>query len=239
MINVGIQENVRLVKAELRPSPDGNKEKDCLVIGLSVGEDGGKINLASLTKAETQVSDGDGQEYYLWPFDNKDAKGAVADVAEVIKRMTGFKARLTEILAGYMSLETIEKKWNDEMFKGTGVNENNGEELLIKADIVNKVYRNLSLGFVDLIQPFVGSDQAPKFRVKLVRQSKAKHFSNIPRFAPFWEDMNVPKDQSKLKFTKWEVDNGMNDGTPAEEPEADKPDPGQAEEIDAVFDVNS
>ena len=64
MIEVGIQKNVKLVGAEVRPDPQGNALKDTLVLKLEVVSGGAGFSLKDLTGAEENVQDGNDQEYY-------------------------------------------------------------------------------------------------------------------------------------------------------------------------------
>ena len=236
MIEVGIQENIKITKAELRPDPNSNPLKDTLVLGLEIVTPVGSLT-GSLIGAEDNVQDGNDQEYYLWPFDNKTREGnSVAPLSEILNRIKTFKAQLNHILKGYMVEAAIEKKWDAVVLQNTGVTDDNGEEMLIREDVVNKIYKNICNGFVELITPYISQPGSSTFRVKLIRQSKAKHFSRLPKFSPFWEDMSVLKEQSKLAFSKWEKENGFNSGTPSEDAPTPDSKP-SAEEQKAVDDV--
>lgn len=237
MIEVGIQKNVKLVGAEVRPDPQGNALKDTLVLKLELASGGGGFSLKDLTGAEENVQDGNDQEYYLWPFDNKDKDGKQIDWKEALRRIKDFKAQLNHILSGYMTKDVIEAKWDSILFAGTGiVKDEDAPVMLVQEKPLYRVYKNIATGFVELITPHLSDINAPKFRVKFTRQSKAKHFSRLPKYAPFWESMDIPEDQSKLAYTQWEIDNKFNDGTPATD--APAPDStGSNEELDAVNDV--
>lgn len=239
MINVGIHENVRVKGVELREDPKGDPLRAIMVLTLELG--GAASNsmadlLAAVTKAEETVDSGSYQDYYFWPFDNKDKDGKIIEYQGVLDRAKDLRAQLTHILSGYMVKDTIEKKWDSSIFANTGITPENAAEMLVKDTVVNKIFRNICNAFIELITPFVGDAQAPTFRVKFIRQSTEKHFSKLPRFAPFWEPMDIPKGQSKLAYTKWEVEHKANDGTPSPDaPAADKPDSQSAAEAVAAF----
>jgi hypothetical protein len=90
-----------------------------------------------------------------------------------------------------------------------------------------KVFDNMANEFITLMTPFVG-DASLRSRLKLQRQNKEKHFATLPKSflseRPMYESMEIPKDKSKIAFSKWEKDNGLDDGTPAsKDAAADKP----------------
>ena len=75
--------------------------------------------------------------------------------------------------------------------------------------------------------------------MKFVRQSQQKHYASLPKFPPFMEPMTIPADQSKLKFSQYEIDKGLNSGKPVDTQDAPAPDPEvlqkQSEDIASVF----
>jgi hypothetical protein len=74
-------------------------------------------------------------------------------------------------------------------------------------------------------------------RFKLTRQSKDKHFPRVPgmyiKDNPFIESMDVPTEKSKVQWTKYELKEGLNDGTPLSRDTADTTE--DVEEGDNVF----
>lgn len=242
MIEVGIQDNIMVTGALLRKDPKGNPLKESLVVELEIAGAKDDDIMDSLLGAEESSQDGNDQEYYFWPIDDKDKDGVTVDLKEILKRIKDFKAQLNHILSAYMVKSAIETKWNAVLFHGTGIVPENIEQLLTQPEILNRVYLNIAGGFIELITPFIGTVAAPgpQFRVKFVRQNEKKHFSRIPKFSPFWEPMTIPKAQSKLAYSKWEKKNGYDSGVPSDDlPTADsEPDKDEQKAVDEIFGVS-
>ena len=84
-----------------------------------------------------------------------------------------------------------------------------------------------------MITPFINSDQ--QFRVKLPRRSKKYGFPALPNFTPWVESMDIPEESSKLKWSKWEIDNGKNTSAPATDEPSTEEVEGQIADLNKVF----
>jgi hypothetical protein len=171
--------------------------------------------------------------YIHWPFKIDEYTKTPDDVLTAIKRSKEF---LNHILKQYMTEDKI--TWN--VMAGINLDQSNpaaSRQQLMVESVLNKIYDNQILQFIGMMQPHLAV--ATPLRVKLTRQSKAKHYASLPRFAPFLESMSVAKAQSKLYFTKWEKENGFDSGAPIAE-EATAPDaaPEVSASADAVFGNN-
>ena len=237
MIVVGIHNNVKLTKAVLKDDPGGDVTKKVLVVTCMLDDVDNSDLIGSFETADDNYSDDNEQDFYMWPIDNKGKDGTgKASFEEVFGRVKTYQSTLNHILHGYATKKEIEKEWVGAVFAGTGItNENVKTQLLTEPSLI-KVYQNISNKFIEIITPHITGNDNPKFRGKFVRQSKAKHFSKIPKFAPFWEPMDIPKEQSKLAFSKWEKDNGFDSGTEKEAPRIDEAtSKEQTEEISDMF----
>jgi hypothetical protein len=138
-------------------------------------------------------------------------------VKEDIKK---FRAQLTCIMSAYMPI----KDFKFDPYAGTGITKENFDKELLDNDQLHKVYTNYCNDFFKAMAGYMNNDALP-VRVKLIRQSKDKHYATLPsRYLdtnPFIEPMEVPEKQSRLKFTKWEIENGMDNGTPVSQAAAD------------------
>jgi hypothetical protein len=167
----------------------------------------------------------------MFPFDAKPPQSEpakVIDGTEMKNRIGSVRDPLFHILTGYMTKDKITMKPMD-IFLGTGIDKDMSTyNAKITSDaIIEKVYSNIVDIFVELITPFLGNQEL-LFRLKLPRQSKAKAFPTLPsRFisdeTPFYESVLVPKESSKVAFSKWEIENGFDkDTVVAKEQVADK-----------------
>jgi hypothetical protein len=149
--------------------------------------------------------------------------------------LTKLIKQLSQILEQFIPVDQIDLDSLDVQFANTGITDGASfEARILDQDVLNRIYDNIASKFITLITPFVGSvDNAVRF--KLIRQSKDKHYASIPsRFIadnPFIELMTVPADQSRVKFTKWELEQGLDSGAPIAA--ADKAEAKQAATVDA------
>lgn len=223
MIRVGIHEDLVLSKAQrndkgtlglaFRPkSLDGPKKK--------------KSFFEASKGLEAQADESDSM-LLLFPFKvptfkGKDGNDLTDDEkVEIITREIGtFQAQLSQILGAYRSVKDVDL----DPWVGTGVTEENFEKEILDNDTLKKAYDNYVDGFIEYVTPFLDDDSRP-VRLKLVRQSKAKHYATIPsRYIqdnPFIEPMEVPKASSKLAYTKYEKENGFDSGDPVSQEAAD------------------
>lgn len=208
MIGVGINENVVLDKATM-------DDKGRLALSFREKGVGGANVFDALTTAG--VSEDETFTLRLFPFNVPNIPGKeLTDLEKseiVVNDMTKLKNQLDQILEQYMTLDQI--KWDT--YAGTGLDKTNFMSRMLDADVLAKIYANLSAQFITMVTPFLGSDDHA-VRLKLLRQSADKHFAMLPgRFiknAPFIEPMDVPKDQSKVAFSKYEIEKGLDNGTP-------------------------
>jgi hypothetical protein len=217
-IGVGINENVVISKAYMN-------DKKKLVIELAPApKEGKKVSVfdSMLTAGVQNESTNNLALQFMVPLLPKPKEGKEpqpeAKVIEMISNdFTKLKNQLTQILEQYILSEKIDLHTMEVMFANTGIVDGDTyEEKILAQDTINLIYNNLVERFLEL---FPAKDAANlPVRFKLLRQSKEKHFATIPsRFIadnPFIDHMAIPADQSKVKFSKWEMEQGLNDGTP-------------------------
>lgn len=202
-VSVGINENVIITKV-------AKNDRGTLVIGLKKMETVDPIAALNSSTGSTSFEQRE-RELMIYPpqvrdFNDvpKSGKRIMDDFAEIIDP-------LAHIASQYVSKDKV--KWDT--FKGTTINGTNVYDEVVKPEVVKQVYNNIVDQFITMMIPFVG-EEGPKMRVLLVRQSKAKHFPRLrTRFLqgnPFIEPMTIPASASKVKFTQFEVSNGLNIG---------------------------
>jgi hypothetical protein len=163
----------------------------------------------------------------LWPFkipDEKDKQQNVRseqDRGEMLSAdITRFKNQLQQILEQYTSKDKI--TWS--IFDGAAIAEETYHSDLLSQSNLDTIYKNIGEQFMAMFQPFADNDNFP-MRLKLARQSKDKHYARLPdryiKDNPFIEPMEVPEDKSRVKWTAYELKEGLNDGTPITRASAD------------------
>jgi hypothetical protein len=237
-IQVGIRENIQILGAE-------KNDKGTLVIHMKEqlpgAVSGGGLMADLNANTDTNLDNENGM--MIWPVTvNAELHTVEEKSKDVVNKLKTLRAKLTHILMLFLRQDQIQ--WN--ALSGITVTDE-GDLTRAFADneaLVNKVYDNYISQFITMIAPHVGPT-SPLTRWKFTRASKAKHFANIPSFAPFAELMAIPKAQSKLAFSKYELGyrkgdpdgqpSGTNlaDGTPVTTESATA----QAEELKAVEDL--
>jgi len=201
MITVGIQDNIRLIGAE-------KNEKGTLIVKAEQGGDGGG-SLMDMLSSSSSATQENGQDYYFWPLQEDDRLDNETDkYKDALNKLKVFRAQLNHILENYMVSTNI--KWDP--LKGLGFT---ADTDLINAltdankrqPTLDKIYDNYSTQFIAQLNAGISAkeNQGKLFRMKLPRTSKDKHFSSIPKFAPFMEPMEVGKNISKLKWSRYEL----------------------------------
>lgn len=154
-----------------------------------------------------------------------DMKGntrTTAQIEEMVTRdITKLKATLLHFLKGYLTKDQIKF----DVYRATGITADNYGPSIRQQNILDQITKNLHQDFITMVTSFLTTKQL--FRLLLIRQSKDKHFAtlrdNYLDENPIWESMEVPEEATKVKFTKYEIDNGLNDPTPTSKSSADKP----------------
>lgn len=217
MIGVGISENVILTKA-------GLNDKGTLVLTFDEKAtlDTPKNVFESLQTAKVENDGSTSRDLLIFSFKvptgPRNADKTVDELIEMSSDdMSKVKNQLTQLLELYLTADKI--IWNP--YAGTGIDKDNYRERFQDDDALAKVFENYATQFISMVTPFLGNT-AYAIRMKLVRQSKDKHFASIPgKFLadnPWVELMEVPT--ARVQFSKWEIANGLNDGTPVAKPAA-------------------
>jgi hypothetical protein len=205
MINVGIYENLVIHKV-------AKNDQRTLVIGV---KEAGKIDpLAALNMTGGTKLEGESKDFLIYPPKVENFEGQLDTYENNLKKIGDIKDQLEHIVKQYITSNNI--KWD--VFAGTGVTNENIADKLVSAPVLTQVYENITDQFIKMIQPHVG-ENGKKMRMIFVRSSATKHYPALrKRFLetyPFIESMEIPKAQSKLKFSKYEIDKGFNSGEPA------------------------
>jgi hypothetical protein len=204
MISVGIYENLVIYKVT-------KNDQKTLVIGV---KESGKIDpLAALNMTGGTKLEGESKDFLIYPPKPENFEGQPDTFENNLKKIGDIKDQLEHIVKQYITTNNI--KWD--VFAGTGVTSENMTTKMTSATVLTQVYENIVDQFIKMITPHV-SDNGKKVRMIFVRSSAAKHYPALRKryleTYPFIESMEVPKAQSKLKFSKYEIDKGFNSGEP-------------------------
>jgi len=199
MLTIGIHDNVVLSKAT-------KNDKGTLVIGFKKDEEVDVI--AAMNGANTSLEAPE-QDFLMFAPTIKNFDGTLSDGIDTLKKLNAFKEPLEHILSIYLTNDKI--KWD--IFNGLTVDATNIYAKLQDQSNVDKVAANIVADFIKMATPFLNNKK--KFRLKLVRKNNSK-YTALPRFAPFVESMDVPKEASKLKYTAYELTNKLDQPLSAE-----------------------
>lgn len=225
MIQVGINENVIVTNASIN-------DKGTLVLAFDEVGNLEKSTVDVFEAMQTAAVENTGKTEFtlnIFPFKKpsgpkNESKTEVEILNMISDDIMKVKNQLTQLLEQYLTSDNI--KW--EPYRGTGIDKTNYQTSLLVEEKLALIFENYAKDFIKMITPFLKKPEF-KIRIKLVRQSKEKHYATIPggkflKDSPWVELMDIPADRSKVKFSKWEIDNGYNDGTPIPRAAADVPD---------------
>jgi hypothetical protein len=204
MIGVGIHENIVIHKVT-------RNDKGSLVI--SVKKVTQESILDALNSGKTTALETEERDFLIYPISVTGYGGETDTVANIWKKISQVRDPLTHILSNYMPSDKI--GWD--LFKGTGITPDNADETIVSQDCLDRVYDNIVTQFIDMVTPFIGPD-SERFRFIFIRSSKAKHYPKLRNqyldTQPFMEPMSIPREKSRLGFTKYETSNGLDNGDP-------------------------
>jgi hypothetical protein len=227
-IGIGINEPVYLAKALIN-------EKDTLELYWDYAEEDavGKDLFADLTGDEIQ--DDGSSRLMIWALKVPDKADMTAD--KKLDRISGdietTKNQLIHIMESYMTKDQIKGTFKD-IFDSTPITDaNTYPKFILDQTVLDVVTKNIFSAFISKMADFIGKPELKK-RLLLVRQAKDKAFPVLRKYYlkdnPFLEDADIPRtddpktNQSKLKFTKYELKEGLDDDTPVSRSSADKTD---------------
>lgn len=213
-MRVGITENVLLVGANIN-------EKGTLVLDFSVK--GGIVSAADdfLNKV-AEVKNENVSSLMIFP-PSVEYLGEKREIKQIANSLRGFRDQLQHFLLGYVTSD----KATLSPYDGIDTTDQDAFVIALGQQVtVDKIYNNLAVQFISKLGE-IGSARlnAETFRLLLVRQSAAKHFgtlrSNFITQNPFWESMSIPRVNSSVRFTKYEITKGFNSGEPVAQASAD------------------
>lgn len=219
-IGIGINENVFLAKITV-------SEKGSLELHWDRSEEGAEATdlFSDLTSGEIQEDSG--IKTTIWAPLLPDKKDLTEEkkIDRVTSDIEATKNQLIHIMESYMTKDKVKPAFTG-TFDGTPITDSKTlKQFILDQSVIDIVTKNIFDAFIKGMADFVGKPELKK-RLLLVRQSKDKAFATLRKYYlrenPFLEDMEIPQAQSKLKFTKYELKEGLDDDTPVSRGSADK-----------------
>lgn len=215
MLKVGINENVKLVGAEIN-------DKGSLQISF---KDAATVaRKKDLLDSLANTKDFSVTNFIIWPVKVEGSEGD-RPVENIGRDLGNMRDQLEQILEGFVTTD----KANIDPYAGLDTTDATAfQNSLKKQGVVDQIYKSMTTQFVSKVKEIVAvPDQINRtFRLKLIRTSKAKHFGTIPksfvRDNPFFESMTIPVTSSKVAFTSYEKKNGLDNPDEVTTASADK-----------------
>lgn len=211
LIPVGIHENL-ILSQETKIN-----DKGALVLVIQSAEDSNAI----LTAFDTNASAVGYKSQMLFFFPNLvDFEKNIRSGVDIAEDLLVLRHKLSTYAKLYATSEEVEQALGGrKIFEGLGIPDDQmntiiarltGEEFM--HSVVTKYYKR----FIDFLTSKNAFNGQVKFRHKFVRATKDKNFAQIPNSTlDVWlEPMTIPKSQSKIAFSEWEIKNKKNDPTP-------------------------
>jgi hypothetical protein len=215
LLPIGIAEDLTFVLDECKISEHGTLE-------LVIQQGGGAVDLFDAFENDESVQEPAKSKFIVYAPNSKDyttkAPRPATDIAKDLLDMR--RAYLTYGMLYGTKKEVSEAYGGFAMFEGLGIAQSDYKTVaisrLVEDDFLLKVYQNLSKKFLAFLKSKKALVEKTKFRHKFWRKSPTKAFPDIPAFYmkdPSVEPMDIPKEASKLSFSKWEQSKGKDDAT--------------------------
>lgn len=204
MINVGIHENLVIHKV-------AKNDQGTLVIGVMEGD----IDpLAALNNTGSTSLEGKQQDFLIFPPKVTNFQGEPDTADNIMTKIADVKDPLDHIASIYLTSD--KRKWN--IFAGIdGITKENLKEKITNQGVLDQIYNNIVNQFTAMVRDYVGPTST-KVRMVLVRSTQAKHYPTLRKrylnSNPFIESMTIPAAQSRVKFTAYELKNGLDNPNP-------------------------
>lgn len=215
MLGVGIHENVGLT-TDTKVNEKGSLE-------LHFGKKAVTDLWASLEAGDSVKEDT--SKIIVWPINMTTWDGNIKSANQIVTELQALEKLLRQILKVYITTDIIEKyQGGVKMFDGLVFEKEKITEHLLDETFVQGAQKNIITKFIEVCNDNDIFDNDQTFRLKLIRQGKDKHFPKIPASFDTWiESSIITKEKSKIVWSKYEKDNGLDSGEPtAADPQESK-----------------
>lgn len=207
MLTVGIHEDIVVKDAKIN-------DKGSVILTLAQqAEEVGELDFLEGT-GDSEAGENKA-DFYFYGLSNTDFQGNPMTADDIKKSIKELRFQFFHILKPFYTEADI--TFNS--VQGTGITAENADQKILDQSVLDTIFKNLADRFIELLTPHFNSEET--LRALFIRRSQAKHFPALRRrfldSQPFLESMKIPKEQSKLKFSKYEIEKGLDSGTPIEE----------------------
>ncbi len=219
MIGVGIHEDVIIDNVE-HADKDGKKS---IIISFR------KKKEKSLFESMSSDEIDNGEEktsVRIFPFKvpDKNDLTETQKTDRVIADVTRTRNVLLHILQTFLPKAEISLNMYANTGIAAGITDVEFKKKMLSQATLDKIWNNTQTAFIRMMKPLCSRDDLP-VRLKLVRQSVEKHYATFPTMyldnQPFLEPMSVKAENSRVKFTDYELKNGLDKGDQIPRSEAD------------------
>jgi len=223
LLGVGVFNNLKVTKVVVN-NVDGKQSLDVTFSEDVVKPEGEVSDLDMFNSSSTGEAKQNNIRFYPVTLENYDGGTKSGDdlVNEVFglqdkekgtREVTGLKAQLTHILSAYLPQDKI--KWN--LFDGLEIKDAKDlTQKITKQNILDKVMSNIFTQFKAMIEPVM---QDEKVAVKFLRKSQQSNFPRLNArkidWNPFIANEKDEKLKSKLKFSPYEIEKGLDSNAPS------------------------
>lgn len=227
-IGIGINEDVVLKNLELVPveSKDGGDPKNSLVFTFRPLEDDSESSDNFFDQQEELDDEGyvitgsSGSSIRVFQIEPRTADkldGTQRTPTEVHKMAQDDISDLRNLLTNIAKTYVTKDKINFKPFDNTGITRENIGSMLATKSSMAKIFTNLCSQLVEIVKPYLNKPE-DAVRLLLVRQSLKKAYPTFrKKFVnnhPVMETAQIPLESSKLAFTSYEIEKGLDTDMP-------------------------
>ena len=185
--------------------------------GFAVNFVKGEMAASALDFMDEDYEEGESATVTLFPPNMLEYKTEAPRTSiELMRDITTEYQRMYAIFKLYFTKEELKTKFPmSSLLEGLNITRENEESLLTQESVITKIFENMATAAIKLINDEKLWEK-DAFRIKLLRQSLKKAFPRMtykPKFGDWVELMIVPKAQSKVEFTKFELSKGYDDAS--------------------------
>lgn len=177
----------------------------------------GEVITSALELLESEDPEAENGKIMLFPPNMKEYKTeAPKEGIDLVRDLKVEYKRMYTIFNLYFPKEDLNKKYPMKiLLEGLTITPENEKVMFMQESVINKMFKN----FAEATLKFINEEklwEKEAFRIKLLRQSTAKAFPTLtrkPEYGDWIELCSIPLDQTKVKFTPYEISKGYNDPT--------------------------